>query len=194
MIINKVITKIIDNFVFPLIVVIFLPTVVSVVSKFYTGNWFNYAKSIPRIYRIMFITIFCLWLLASIIYRRKKLVDELNSDSFIGFYVIPAYGWIKVGEIQYADLLWNIKVPAPSPWSDSESINTNRVEADTPPRCPKCKTEIEQSSSFWGGYIWQCVACGYRKKSKGSYYKEAKRVKKIAKRELEKQTDGLIQN
>lgn len=152
---KKVFEKIIDNFVFPLIVGIFLPTVISVVSKFNTGNWFNYAKSIPRTYWSVFIAIICIWFLTSIIYRRKKLVGEPNSDSLIGFYAVPAYGWIKIGKIQYADLLWNIKVPAPPPWSDSESLNTNRVEADTPPRCPKCKTEIEQSSSFWGGYIWQ---------------------------------------
>lgn len=77
---KKVLEKIIDNFVFPLVVSIFLPTIISVVSKFNTGNWFNYAKIMPRIYWIIFAAIICIWLLASIIYRRKKLVDELNME------------------------------------------------------------------------------------------------------------------
>jgi len=36
---------------------------------------------------------------------------------------------------------------------------------ETPPRCPKCETELEETRSFWGGYIWKCVNCGFKKET-----------------------------
>jgi ribosomal protein L37AE/L43A len=59
------------------------------------------------------------------------------------------------------------------------------LDIDTPPRCPKCETEIEQTRSFWGGYVWKCVKCGFQKRNRESYYREGERAEKIARREFE---------
>lgn len=52
-------------------------------------------------------------------------------------------------------------------------------------KCPKCKTELEGKSGFFGGYVMKCVGCGYKKRI-GSYGEESERVVKLARREFER--------
>jgi ribosomal protein L37AE/L43A len=99
---------------------------------------------------------------------------------------IPYGDWMDVGRLNYAGVIWIVRAPKP-PWHqlDAEPISVDDLELQTPPRCPKCETEIEQTQSFWGGYIWKCVRCGFKKRNSESYYREEERAKKIARREFE---------
>lgn len=190
--IKYIFEKLVDNLILPIIVGIILPSVISITSRIQTGSWIQYLKGMPKVVWISFLIFIFLWVIVSLIFKRVRLINALNSDTYFGFYAIPAYGWITIGEFEYKGLIWNIQVPAPSPWREfsAECLYLERVEAETPPRCPKCKTEIEQKHSFSGGYIWNCVACGYKKRSRDSYYIEAKRVEKIVRRELERQHES----
>ena len=64
-------------------------------------------------------------------------------------------------------------------------IESENIEVEIPPRCPQCKTELEETKKFWGGYKWGCVNCGFTKKNSESWYIERDRVEKIAKRKFE---------
>ena len=86
----------------------------------------------------------------------------------------------------YAGVIWIVRAPKPSELDlEPPEITASDLELETPPRCPKCETEIEQSRSFWGGYVWKCVKCGFHKRNSDSYYREEERARKIAKRHWE---------
>lgn len=96
-------------------------------------------------------------------------------------------------ELSYVDVIWQIQTHGQSPilGFDLRKVNPSTIEANTPPRCPKCKTELEEESSFWGGYVWRCVQCGYKKRNRKNFYTESDRATRIAKREWEKHLEEL---
>jgi len=90
----------------------------------------------------------------------------------------------------YAGVLWTVRrfVPSWEPIGNRENPKTRFVKSFdivTPPRCPRCKTELEQKQGFWGGYRWKCVQCGFKKWKRHSYYQEADRALKILRHEAE---------
>jgi ribosomal protein L37AE/L43A len=116
----------------------------------------------------------------------------MDSHNAIGFSSAP-FGWELLGTLKYLGVTWRITAPKDDPWG---SFSISRIEVETPPRCSRCGTEIEQSHSFWGGYIWKCVGCNFKKRNGDSYYDEGRRAGKIARNKFEKQkeksSDGTI--
>jgi tRNA(Ile2) C34 agmatinyltransferase TiaS len=43
------------------------------------------------------------------------------------------------------------------------------VRVRTPPKCPDCRTELEESQGFFGRYCWKCVKCDFKKKNKNDF-------------------------
>lgn len=119
-----------------------------------------------------------------------KHLRELDKPS-AGFYSIPLHGWTIIGKLPYKNVIWDILIPAELQPSQSSASD---IEIGTPPRCPKCQTEIEEKRSFWKGFIWICVRCGFRKRNKDSYYSEADRAEKIAKREFEIKLEEFLKS
>jgi len=181
----KVVNFLLDKIIAPILLALLIPVVTGIGSKASTGNWFEWFASVPNQVWITLAAIFAIWILAiAIRYRIKQLRKESHSP--ISIISVPYGGWRNIGKLKYADVIWIVRAPAP-PWHelDPEPISAYDLDLQTPPRCPKCETEIEQTQSFWGGYIWKCVKCGFHKRNRESYYREEERAKKIARRDFE---------
>lgn len=186
----KIIHLLLDKIIFPLLTTLLAPMIVSIISKLNTGDWVRGFSNIPSLAWVIFALFITFWVIVIAIRTRIKKLQNLDIPiSVIGF--VPRYGWVTVGKLRYAGVVWKINAPAPAPWESLHTsiISPSRIEVETPPRCPVCETELEQSHSFWGGYVWKCVGAGccFKKRNWDSYYREAERVKKNASRELEKQ-------
>ena len=181
----KAVNFLLDKIIVPILLAFLIPIVTGIGSKASTGNWLEWFANVPIQVWITLIILFALWILViAIRYRIKNL--HKGSHSPVSIITLPYGSWRTVGKLTYADVVWIISAPAP-PWYelDLKPINPYDLDINTPPRCPKCETEIEQTKSFWGGYVWKCVKCGFNKRNRESYYREGERVKKIARRECE---------
>lgn len=176
-----------DKIVAPLVVVLLTPIIIGIASKINTGDWMKWFGLIPKTAWIIFGLFIFLWFI--LIRNRVKQLQELDTGSVLLARSSYGFGWIPIGKRNYAGVVWRVRAPATSPWKHfgHVDISPSNIEVETPPRCPKCETELEQLHSFWGGYIWKCVGCGFQKRNRDSYYKVAKRAEKIARREWEKQ-------
>ena len=183
----KIIQFLLNNIVAPLVVLLMAPIIIGIASKINTGNWMEWFGLVPNAFWIFFGAVIFLWFI--IINIRNRVKQLQNLDTGPGFVVIsnPDFGWINIGNLDYAGVVWRIRAPAPRDSFKNVEISMTSIEVEIPPRCPKCETELEQLHSFWGGYIWRCVGCGFQKRKQDSYYQEQERAEKIARRYWEKQ-------
>lgn len=100
-------------------------------------------------------------------------------------------------EVPHANVKWPVKVPLPSPIQRYESYEKQRLVLDpdsiiveTPPRCPKCDTKLEEQKRVLKGYKWICAGCGFAARNRDSFYVEAARVEKIAESVIRKAAKG----
>lgn len=174
-----------NRIVAPLLVVLLTPVAIGVGSKIITGDYVKWFKVIHVWIVLGGAVLF--WVIIAV-HKRIKRLQKLRDSPSLSVVSIPVYGWITIGEIEYAGVKWMIRAPAPPPFSLSyrgKNISPSDLKVEIPPRCPNCKTELEESPNFWGGYLWKCVRCGFQKKNKESYYKVVRYVEKIARREWE---------
>ena len=174
-----------NNLIFPLLVAFFSPILTAFGSYISTGDfrkWFGY---IPKWGWIVFGGFIIFWFALILIIRRFKSIHERPT---VGGISIPPWGYADIGKMQYAGVHWIIMAPRNAPWEVPEiDFTPSRIKIRTPPRCPQCGTELEQTRSFWGGYVWSCVGCGFKKRSRDSYYRVEERVERLAKREVERE-------
>jgi ribosomal protein L37AE/L43A len=184
----KIIQFLLNRIVAPLVVTLFTPIIIAIASKINNGDWLKLFGLIPNTLWIIFGVLIFLWVIIIAIHNRVKKLQKLDASPGIFIISTPLFGWVNIGILNYAGVLWRVCAPAPAPWESSDplKISPSRIEVDTPPRCPNCETEIEESHSFWGGYIWRCVNCGFKRRNRDSYYRERDRAEKIARREWEK--------
>lgn len=186
----KIIQFLLDKIIAPLLVALLTPIIIGIASKINTGDWMEWFGLIPNTLWIVFGLVIFLWVIVIAIRNRVKRLQKLDADPGVFVISTPVFGWITIGKLNYAGVVWRIRTPAPDPWKsfNPSRISPSSIEVETPPRCPKCETELEQSHSFWGGYIWRCIRCDFQqKRNRDSYYKEGERAEKIAGREWEKQ-------
>lgn len=176
-----------NNVIGPIVVAI-IPTIIASVSfKVSTGHWIEWIRDISPKTWLLLATLWIFWISFIMVRRRILRLRELNASSSLSGIWVPVYGWMEIGEMGYSGVLWKVKVHAASPWELNPSIpSPESIEIKTPPLCPKCGTELEQRHGFFGGYRWTCVGCNFNKKNKDSYYREAERARKLAKRKYEK--------
>lgn len=158
-----------------------------------TGSWTKWFEQIPTWALVLIATMLISWFIAIFILRRLKTIQE---NDYIGIYSGKSnypWGYIDRGEVQHAGVIWKVREPAPNPiqsfksyQEELSSIDPELIEIDGPPRCPRCKTKLEERQRFWVGYSWSCVSCDFSKKNKDSFYKEADQAKKRAEASLEK--------
>ena len=73
-----------------------------------------------------------------------------------------------MAEGMYEDVIWKARTPNPGPYSVGEENPSVNVEYY--PRCPKCKTKLEQNDSFFW-YNWSCVRCDFKKRTSIAFEK-----------------------
>ena len=181
----KIFKYLMDNYINPVIASIIVSIIIALGSKAYTGKWLEWFKLIPLTTLKIVGGWILLWIVIIFISRRFKNLKNSNGIFAAVNYGAP-YGWVPLGEIEYNEVIWRFRSPKSTPYGD---YSKSDIDVETPPRCPNCETELEQSNSFWGGYIWKCLVCDFKKRNRESYYTEEERVKKIARRNLELQDD-----
>lgn len=138
------------------------------VSIYFTSRWIETV-----------VVILLLGLIVFVAAKRIKEVRNSNTSSFVSKEIPPRLGWKKIRELEYKGVIWEIRERRDS-YTHLEP--ETKINVKTPPSCPKCRTEIEQTRRFWGGYVWKCINenCRFKKRNKDSYHQEAKRVEKLA--------------
>ncbi len=184
----KLIRWLCDKIAALLLTTILLPFAVSLVSKVKTGHWLGWFKLTLASWWIVFGFGLGMLAWAVVTIVRRRIIRLREPCASTGVFIPPPFGWLPMGELLHAGVVWRVRAHAPDPLgaSDANEIDLSTIEAEVPPRCSQCGTEIEESRSFWGGYLWRCVSCRFKKRHRNSYYREQKRVAKIAKRRLEK--------
>jgi len=175
------------SLVVALVVAVLTPVVVAVGSRAATGDWTAWFRSVPWWVWTIACALMIAWVAALLVKRRKARLRQ-TSGPLIGIVSTPLYGWVEVGRIPYQRVIWVVRLPAPPPWGWSPEEapgGAGDVDVSTPPRCPLCGTELEESRSFWWGYNWNCVSCGFSKRNRESFYTEVYRVERLARRDLE---------
>lgn len=172
----------------PLLLLALAPTVTLIGSKLQSGDWLTWVKAIPSWLYMTFFCIIALWFITGVVLRRIRRLRERNLPSLPSGFLIPPWGYTRVGTLPYKGVVWRYQIPAPPP-SERLTIaeaRSARVELDIPPRCPKCDTELEEIETFFGRFRWSCLRCGFRRKNNLSFYHEAMRAEKLAQSEWEK--------
>ncbi len=159
-------------------------------SYFDNGDVFLLSSQVP----LVIWTGFFLVILAIIVYFKAE--KTCNYPRALIGCGISANGYDDISEYQYNDVNWVIQAPRVPRWySESEYYRDlpDRILVKTPPKCSKCKTELEQKKSLLYGYFLKCPDCGFSKWNSHHYYEDAERVKKIAKRDIEQEVKTILE-
>jgi Zn ribbon nucleic-acid-binding protein len=179
--------KLFEKLVIPLVVTVLTPIATALGSKIVSGSWTEWIEKVPIPAWIVFGTAMLLWIAGVLVRKRLKTIRESEIDYSPAW--LPPYGWTEVYELEHAGVLWTVRAPAPEPWEtfDPMSVSSSELNIATPPKCPKCRTELEEKLRFFGGYKWECIRCGFEKRNKDAYYRERRRALKLAKSDWESQ-------
>lgn len=175
----------------PVLVALFAAFAAPLISWLKTGSFVDIFKEIPLYVWIFSILVIIVWFFGALISKRYSKIKLYNNPSNrigVGFSDCDLK---TIDEFQYKKVIWEIQYPIAPPWmSCSPNFSPENIEINIPPRCPTCRTELEEIKSFWRGYKWNCVNCGFKQKNKEDWYTEAERVKKLEKRKLERNYRG----
>lgn len=169
------------------------PVVTAGASRILTGSYMRWLGVIPTAVWIAVMS--AVFVLSAVLAIRKKtrMLRAMDVGVPVAVGRTAIYGWISLGYVFHLKVLWRVISPAPRPsnYPTEHYAAPSDIEIDLPPRCPRCKTELEERHRLWGGYTWLCVGCGFYTKSKNSFYLESDRVERIARRQIEKQHEQL---
>lgn len=189
----KITQFLLDKIIGPLVVYILWLLITSILSKMNTGDWLQFFRRISITTWLIAGIVFLAWIIFVVIRNRIKYIKNLDAGPPIFVSHTPVYGWVDIrAAIDYAGVKWRIIAPAPRPGEifNPVMVPPSMIEVRTPPRCPKCGTELEESRRFWGSYIWKCVSCGEEIKNRDSYDRVVERVKKIVRCNWEKMIES----
>jgi len=179
---NKWHETFLDKVIWPTIALV-LPNMITFVgSKLQSGNWLTWFRLIPHWVKIAFFGIIGLWLIIILVVRRIRNLREQNLPALPLVLSVPRWGYKTIGTMTHKDVTWRIQISAPAPWDGIVGTETqsSRVRLAPEPYCPKCETELEESKTFFGGYCWSCLNCGFATKNNMDAYREAIRAEKLA--------------
>ena len=174
---KRFITSLLSKTIIAFVMNVANPLITALVSRVKTGEWFSYIDSA---YYIITSALLAVWLVSSLVYRKVHVMRVRNSIPF-GVISVPTFGWIKLGELTYEGVVWIIQIPK----TLGEKPDLDDIEAKSTARCPKCKTELDETVTFFGRYKWICHNCGFKKSSKISMFVCSERATRIAKRKVE---------
>ena len=176
---------ILENLILPLLVLILAPSFSAIGSQLATGNWITWIESVPVYVWIIFVILIIIWIVVVLIYKRFKKIRERPGLGFGGGNYL---GRIEnIGHVENADVKWKLYANKSNRFDTIETVPIDNIEAELTPRCPNdnCNTELEQQRSFWGGYVWSCPRCDFKKRNKDSFGIESDRASRIARSDFE---------
>jgi len=156
------------NLVLKLLFLLLAPSVATIGLRLAQFDWFDF----PYIWLVIPISVIVISIIIIIIRFR-----QIGSGN-IGGLVMGVHDYPTRYEYPHEGVIWHIGIR-------DLAMSASDVEVKTPPRCPKCKTELGQSKSFWGGRKWKCPRGDFMKKSKKSFYEISKSLEKIVRRDWE---------
>lgn len=170
------------------ILTFFIPIIYPFVLSFFNGVSFKQIIFvIPSYVYFILLLPFIFWIIVYCI--RSKMKKGISSW---GVFSVPYNGYKIIGGYYYKDLLWEVQVPnnLVIPFYE-ESKYLDEIHIKYPPRCPNCKTELD-FSEHWLWYTWECIdeSCGFIKRTWNSTDILESNVKKLVKREIEKDLDN----
>ncbi|PKL67134.1 MAG: hypothetical protein CVV28_06925 [Methanobacteriales archaeon HGW-Methanobacteriales-1] len=130
----------------------------------------------------IWILLIILIIMTLILYSYQKQRKNRKNASISPYGIVPHDGWQKISYLPYAGVLWEVKKPNPNTFSGTQS---NYIDISLPPLCSKCRTELEEQDNFFW-YTLKCIDCGFKKRNKDSYYQNAERVERLAKKRCNK--------
>jgi len=186
---SRMLDKLFEELIIPLVLAVLTPVAIALGSKIVSGSWTEWIERVPIPAWRAFGTVMFLWIAGVLVYKRLKAVRKSEID-YLPSGLIPPYGWAEVDELEHAGVLWTVRAPAPEPWEtfDPVSVSSSELNIATPPKCPKCRTELEERLRFFGGYKWECIRCGFKKRNKDDCYREERRALRLAKSDWESQS------
>ena len=190
---SRMLDKLLEKLVIPLLLAVLTPVAVALGSKIVSGSWTEWIERVPIPAWIVFGTAMLLWIAGVLVRKRLKAIRESEID-YMPFGWVPRYGYLEVYELEHAGVSWTVRAPARSPYlrafypregSYLESFSSSQLDIAIPPKCPKCGTELEEEPRFFGGYKWECIRCGFKKRNKDNFDREERRALKLAKSDWE---------
>lgn len=149
-------------------------------SQITTGNAFQWTQGLETIHWIILaIVVIAAASLIGIAYRKHQLNHRGGVAIIRPYYLRPV--WLF--DYPYADVLWEVYTSSRAQISHEQDIQVR-----VPPKCKNCQTKLEESKGFWGGYMWKCIGCGFSKKNRDYFSKEANRAERLAERQLQEQS------
>jgi ribosomal protein L37AE/L43A len=80
---------------------------------------------------------------------------------------------------------WEVQLPESSL---TYSPSPSDINVEIPPRCPTCKTKLQEKKGLIG-YKWSCINCNFKVNNQDSYYETSKKVKIFIERDIEKKLE-----
>jgi len=102
----------------------------------------------------------------------------------------PPYGWEELTRMLYKDVKWVVQRDGRGP--DARRLiprndpRPSMIHIEKPARCPNCETELKEDRRLLRGFIWHCINCGFKKRSKVNFQEASKNVELLLRREIEK--------
>jgi hypothetical protein len=154
--VNKIVSSFFGKAVWPLLVLILTPVATLLGGKLQSGGWLGWIGVIPLWVYFVFGGAVLVWLTATLLFRRMRKLKNANLPALPLFYSTSMWGYTRVAELPYKRVLWRILARNPPAWENMtvrELCKTQGVEIETPPICPNCKTELEETETLFGRYM-----------------------------------------
>ncbi len=130
------------------------------------------------------IAIWVVWALLA-----KAAADRRRRTRGMGVYVAPSQMTEarQIGEYPFAGVKWRV-VERVHVLDDpfERGIHLDRLEVQTPPRCPTCGTELNKSQRYWGSWDWECPGGDFSVRQSRDYELVAHDVLKLVRRDIER--------
>jgi len=171
------------NFLYPLLVVAVVAAASMIYSRVSTGDFLAYFAKL-RLYQWLLITIavFLTFAMAKIVSIAKQPLTSSTLHS--GPTQADNTSYQELGEHLYQGVLWPVLQRATLRSDVVPSPDDFRV--DIPPRCPNCKTDLDERKIFGGRLVWSCPRGDFRTTSSISYLAMQETVQKLVRGTLRK--------
>jgi hypothetical protein len=167
----------IGQFVYPLLIVVITGGMGVLLSKIITGNWFTYFERLKSIYWLLIVGVIVLFFIIRIILDIR--LKTAQSNIYAGPIRQDNYDYQEIDEITYASVVWPIMRRVYGPYVQVPEPSPDELVIDLPPRCPKCRTDLEQKKAFWGYYKLSCPRGDFHKRRWKSYHLMKESVQRI---------------